>query len=344
MTVSRRTFVTAGVGVGAAGIAAARLASGTGGRDRAGRGPQTRTVRYQGSVGQVTPLELADALGLLGDVRLDFIGTSISGPQDIQATVTGDTDIGGAFNGAIVRLVAAGAPITSLYGYYGVDRAVWSGYYVREGSDIRTVRDLSRATIAANTLGGQAEDVLKMRLRSAGVSEDGVRQAQLVVVPPVSSEQALRTGQLDVAVLGGILRDKALERGGLRQIFNDYQVLGRFTCGCHVMRDGFIHDNPDTVRTLVSGVARAIAWSQTRPREEVIARFEKIVAGRGRQEDPAPLKFWAGYGIAGRGGRIAREELRVWRDRLIDGGIIDGRDAPLSRLYTNRFNPYPGAA
>ncbi|MEE3920275.1 hypothetical protein V2I01_25030 [Micromonospora sp. BRA006-A] len=73
------------------------------GADAAG-GPQTKELRYQGSVGQVTLPELAADLGYLGDVRLNWIGNVTGGPADIQATATGQSDFGGAFNGAIVKL------------------------------------------------------------------------------------------------------------------------------------------------------------------------------------------------------------------------------------------------
>ena len=58
-------------------------------------------------------------LGYLGDVKLKWIGNTISGPQDIQAATTGDTDFGGAFNGAIVKLKVSKAPITAVVSYYG---------------------------------------------------------------------------------------------------------------------------------------------------------------------------------------------------------------------------------
>lgn len=333
--ISRRRFAGSLAALGAtAGLGATAAC---GGPARAASGGQSKVIRYQGSVGTVLPLELAASLGYLGDLRLDWIGNSISGPQDIQATVTGDTDIGGAFNGAIIRLIAAGAPITSLYGYYGIDSTIWSGFYVREKSDIRSVTDLPGRTIGANTIGGQTEDVLKLKLKQAGLDEDA---AQLVVVPPVSAESSLRSGQLDVAVLGGPLRDLALSRGGIRPVFTDYGLLGTFTCGCDVMRDKFIRDNPDTVRTVVAGTARAVAWSQTQPRARVVEQFARIIKARKRQEDDSQLKFWHGYGIAERGAVIAEREFTVWLDRLVDTGIVGRHQLSVSQLYTNRFNPY----
>ncbi|MGY4335029.1 ABC-type nitrate/sulfonate/bicarbonate transport system substrate-binding protein [Bradyrhizobium sp. LB7.2] len=45
-------------------------------------------IRYQGSTGQVTFIELADDLGYLAPLKLKWIGNTISGPQDIQTVVT----------------------------------------------------------------------------------------------------------------------------------------------------------------------------------------------------------------------------------------------------------------
>ena len=71
------------------------------------------------------------------DVKLEWVGNTISGPQDIQSAATGQTDFGGAFNGAIVKLVAAGAPIKAVIGYYGADDDAFNGYYVLEDSPIK---------------------------------------------------------------------------------------------------------------------------------------------------------------------------------------------------------------
>lgn len=61
---------------------------------------QTKTLRYQGWAGSVILPELAEDLGFLEDVKLKWVGNTISGPQDIQSAATGQVDLGGAFNGA----------------------------------------------------------------------------------------------------------------------------------------------------------------------------------------------------------------------------------------------------
>jgi ABC-type nitrate/sulfonate/bicarbonate transport system substrate-binding protein len=302
-------------------------------------GRQVSTLRYQGSVGAVTLPELAADLGYLGNVKLKWIGNTISGPQDIQAATTGDTDFGGAFNGAVIKLAAQHAPVKAVIGYYGVDEQTFGGYYVRDDSPVKTARDLIGKKVGMNTLGAHYEAVLRTYLTRNGLSQDDVKQVTEVVVPPVNAEQALRAGQLDVAVLSGPLRDKAVARGGIHPLFTDVGLLGKFTAGSYVFRTDFIKKNPDTVRTFVTGVAKAIEWARTQPRAAVIAEFEKIIKGRGRNEDDSQLRYWKSTGVAGTGGVIADQEYQTWIDWLRGGGEL--KQAPkLADLFTNEFNPY----
>jgi ABC-type nitrate/sulfonate/bicarbonate transport system substrate-binding protein len=70
----------------------------------------------------VTLPELAEDLGYLGNVKLKWVGNTISGPASIQSAATGATDFGGAFAGAVVKLIEAGAPVTAVINYYGRTR------------------------------------------------------------------------------------------------------------------------------------------------------------------------------------------------------------------------------
>ncbi|MFF9869478.1 ABC transporter substrate-binding protein [Streptomyces sp. NPDC013953] len=324
--------------LGLVGLSAVAVGCGT----AAGGGPSgkggTRTLRYQGWTGQVTVPELAEDLGYLQDVKLEWVGNTISGPQDIQSAATGQTDFGGAFNGAVVKLAANGAPIKSVISYYGSDEDAYSGYYVRADSPIRTARDLIGRKVGMNTLGAHSEAMLDIYLQRGGLSAADADKVEPLVVPPVNTEQSLRQKQIDVAVLSGVLRDKALAGGGLRQLFTDHQLLGSFSAGTYVMTERFIKQNPDTVRTFVTGVGRALDWSRTTPRAEVVARMTRIVKKRGRNEDTGTLRYWKSYGVAEPGGRITGKELQLWIDWLADRGDIDRGRVRLDALYTNDFN------
>jgi len=320
-------------------VVALAALSGCGSASSAAGGKEATELRYQGSVGAVTLPELAEDLGYLGDVKLKWIGNTISGPQDIQAATTGDVDFGGAFNGAIVKLAASKAPIKAVIGYYGADKDSYIGYYVLNNSPIKTARDLIGKKIGVNTLGAHSEAVTKTYLTRAGLTTDEIKQVELVVVPPVNTEQALRQGQIDVASLGGTLRDKALDRGGIRPLYTDFGLLGPFTAGSYIFRDDFIKKNPDTVRAFVTGVAKAIEWARTQPRDVVIARFTDILAKRARNEDNSQLKYWKSYGVNGKGGVIEEREFSTWIDWLNGAGELNGKDVKATDIYTNEFNP-----
>ncbi|MGW5420513.1 ABC transporter substrate-binding protein [Streptomyces sp. NPDC003943] len=309
-------------------------AAGSGGSAKGG----TRTLRYQGWTRQVTPAELAEDLGYLEDVKLEWVGNTISGPQDIQSAATGQTDFGGAFNGAVVKLAASGAPIKAVISYYGSDKDAYSGYYVLAGSPIRSARDLIGKKVGMNTLGAHSEAMLDIYLQRGGLSAADADKVEPLVVPPVNTEQSLRQKQIDVAVLGGVLRDKALADGGLRPLFTDHQLLGSFSAGTYVMTERFIKQNPDTVRTFVTGVGRALDWSRATPRHEVVARMTEIVGKRRRNEDAGALRYWRSYGVAEPGGRITDKELQLWIDWLAQRGDVDRGRVHLETLYTNDFN------
>ncbi len=322
------SFVALGIALtGCSGTAAASSNSGS---------EEVTVLRYQGSANQVSLPELADDLGFLGDIELDWVGSTISGPQDIQSAATGQTDFGGAFAGAVVKLIEAGAPVTAVINYYGEDEQTFNGFYVLDGSPIQDAHDLIGKKIGVNTLGAHAEAVLDTWLADEGLSEEEITQVQLVVVPPNDTEEALRRGQIDVGVLGGILQDRAIATGGVRSILSDYDLFGAFAGGQYVFRDDFIEANPTTVRTFTTGVAKAIDWLHNTPRDEVIARYTTIIEGRDRDETTDNLQYWKSPGVPGVG-QISDEDFTRWADWLKSSGIVTGELKP-EDYYTNKFN------
>lgn len=333
---TRRQFLTL-LGLSAVAVSCGTAASGA----SAGKGG-TKTLKYQGWAGQVTLPELAEDLGYLEDVKLEWVGNTISGPQDIQSAATGQVDFGGAFNGAVVKLAANNAPIKAVISYYGSDKDAYSGYYVLEDSPIRSARDLIGKRVGMNTLGAHAEAMLDIHLQREGLSPSDIDKVEPLVVPPVNTEQSLRQKQIDVAVLSGVLRDKALATGGIRPLFTDYELLGAFSAGTYVMTERFIEQNPETVRTFVTAVGKAIEWSRSTPHEEVIARMTDIVKRRERNEDTESLKYWRSFGVGEKAGRITDKEFKLWIDWLSERGDIDKGRVTLADLYTNEFNDATG--
>ncbi|MFC4776830.1 ABC transporter substrate-binding protein [Paenibacillus sp. GCM10023252] len=328
-------------GKGASGAAEKEDGSGTAAAAApAGGEPEVLELKYQGWTGSVTIAELAENLGYLAPIKLKWIGNTISGPQDIQAAATGDVDFGGAFNGAVVKLVASNAPITPVVSYYGTNDKRWNGFFVLEDSPIKTAKDLIGKKVGMNTLGAHGEIVLKNWLQKEGLTKNEIKDVTLVALPPVNLEQSLRGGQIDVAVIGDIVKDKALERGGIRSLASDYDLFGAFNAGTYVIRKEFIKENPNTTRKFVEGVAKAIEWLKETPVEESRALFEKIINERGRKEDASAVKYFKSSGVAGKGGLISDQDFQIWIDWLENEGQLEKGKLKPSEFYTNEFNPF----
>ncbi len=306
-------------------------------------GGESLVIRYEGSPGNVTIPELAEDLGYLAPVRLEYVGNNMTGgPHSIQAVLTGDLDVGGSFNGAIVKLVAAGAPLSSVISSYGTDEKSFQGFYSLEGRSIESARDFIGKKVSINTLGAHAEFALREYLARGGLSVAEAAQVTMVVLPAANGELALRGGQVDVACLGTIYRDKALERGGLQLVFSDYELFGALNAGSTVMSRRFIAQNPSTVRKYVEGVGRAIEWARATPRTEVVARLASIIRKRGRNEDTSIVQYWTSTTIPTPRGVLRDEDFRIWIDWLVRDGQITARQVKPSDIYTNQFQPEEG--
>lgn len=301
---------------------------------------QVQVLRYQGYTGAVSFPELAEDLGYLAPIKLQYVGNVLGGPPDIQTVVTHDVDFGAAFTGAIIKLRAAGLPIKSVITSYGTDNATYFGHFVTEDSPIKTARDLIGKKIGVNTLGAHSDFIIREYLARNGLMPQEIEQVELVVIPPVNAEQALRNHQLDAVALNGVLKDLAIQRGGLRSLFTDLELFGPFNAGSYVFTEDFIAQNPDTVAKFVEATAKAIEWARDTPKEEVIARYKKIIASRGRNENDQAINFWKSPGVASKGGLILPSDFQIWLDWLVKNGQLKPGQLTLTDLYDNRFNPF----
>lgn len=297
-------------------------------------------LRYQSIPGLVTLPELAEDLGYLAPLKLKYVGSVQGGPQDLQALATGDVDVASAFNGAILKVVAANVDIESVIGSYGSDHQAWVGYFVADNSSIKTARDFIGKKVAVNALGAHYEFALKDYLARNGLTPAEIQKVELVVLPPANSEQALRAGLVDVASLSFIFRDKAVARGGLRQVFADTDMYGDFTAGSYAVTKKFAKEHPEEVRQFVSGTARAIEWARNTPRDQVIARFTDIIHKRKRNETTDLLQYWRSFAVAEKGGVLTPQQFQPWIDQMVKSGQLKPNQIDPNSFIDNQFNPY----
>ena len=297
-------------------------------------------LRYQRWASRVIYPELAADLGYLAPITPKWVGNTISGPQDIQAAVTGDTDFGGAFNSAIERLVAAGAPIKAVIGNSGTDKDTWPGLYVLSSGAVKGPRDLIGKKIAVNTLGAHDKFMIDVFLQRYGLTPAEIKQVTLVPMPPASAEHVLRLKQVDAAIPSDVFRDKAMATGGLDLLLTDYELFGALTTGSYVLTTRFIAENPNTTRSL------------SRPLPAPL---------NGREPNRAPR---SSHAFRTSSKNVAVTKMSVSRPignrRVLPGAAACSRTAPSAStstgfaktvmppsaelepraLYTNEFNPY----
>jgi len=195
--------------------------------------------------------------------------------------------------------------------------------------------------IAVNTLGAHAEFMIREYLRRGGLSKEESKQVTMVVTPAVNAEQTLRQGMVDVAALSGVMRDRAVQHGGIRPLFSDRGLFGHFTLSTTVVRKRFAAEQPQVVGKLVESTARAIEWARAAPQAEVRQRMADIFVKRKRGEDPALTQHWHSVGIDARGGVLSDADMKLWIDWLEREGDLDGTKlGPLQALYTNQYNPF----
>lgn len=302
--------------------------------------PEVTELRHQGWSGLVLFPELAEDLGYLGPIKLKWVGNTISGPQDIQSVVTGDTDFGGAFNGSIAKLIVARAAIKAVIAYYGSDKDTYTGLYVQQDSPIQGPKDLLGKKIGVNTLAAYQEYVITDYLLRNGFSKDDVKKVTLVPAPPVNLAQLLRQGQIEATFLQDVVREKSVSQGGLREITSDVKEYGPLSLASYVLTNKFIEKNPRATKLFVEATARAIEWARTTPRDQVKARLKSIVEKRKRNEDPTIVDFWKSPQVAGKGGLISDKEFATYIDWYVQTGQLKKDQIKPSDVYTNAFNPY----
>lgn len=322
-------------------VVLAGSAAGCGGdADAAGNGT---TIRYQTSPGLMNLAEMADALGYIDGIHLENEGVVQGGPQALQAQATGQVDLAGAFMGAVANVIANGTPIKGVLAYYGSDKNVYGALLTKDGSPLTKPQDLIGKKVAVNTLGAQFEAVLDTWFTQAGMTQDQIKQVTLVPLPSIDIEAALRNGQVDAGFLNGSLLVNALKTPGLSVLMKDTSLLGSFNGGSYEMTDAYLQDHPDTAKTFVAGMAKALHWVQTHSTQQTLDVYTKYLDDHGQSDDAKALATWGGTGVATKGGVLRSTDYSNWTDWLQAQGLIKS-DLDVSTLYTNQYNPYAGSA
>ena len=290
--------------------------------------------RYLASQGGLSAHELAAELGYFDGtgITIENVGYATGGPASLIALASGDVEIGSAATSAVLNSIIGGNDFVAAYPSNGINDEVQSIFYVLEDSPIRDIKDLEGKTIAVNTLGAHLDYTIREGLHSVGLPSDAANQ---IVVPGPQLEQVLRSGQVDVSGFGywqTTFEGAAKQKGGLRAIFDDTDVLGEIAGGFIVLRRDFIEKHPEAAKVFVEQSTRALDYAREHP-EETRAILAKALAERG--ENPDIAQYFRGYGVRP-GGKAVERDLQFWIDVLVrEGKLKEGQLSAKDILYSS---------
>jgi ABC-type nitrate/sulfonate/bicarbonate transport system substrate-binding protein len=289
--------------------------------------------RYLASQGGLSAHEFAAELGYFDGtgITIENVGYATGGPASLIALASGDIEIGSAATSAVLNSIIGGNDFVAAYPSNGINDEVQSIFYVLEDSPIRDIKDIAGKTVAVNTLGAHLDYTIREALHSVGLPTDAANQ---IVVPGPQLEQVLRSGQVDVSAFGywqTTFEGAAKQKGGLRAIFDDTDVLGEIAGGFIVLRPDFIEKHPEAAKVFVEQSERALDYARENP-EETRAILAKALAERG--ENPDIAQFFRGYGVRP-GGKAVERDLQFWIDVLVrEGKLKEGQLSANEILYS----------
>jgi ABC-type nitrate/sulfonate/bicarbonate transport system substrate-binding protein len=132
---------------------------------------------------------------------------------------------------------------------------------VKEDSPIRTIADVKGRSVGINVFGSGLYGPMALLFKRHGI--DPEKDIKLVETGFPASEDAIRTGRVDVGVLNQPFAARAEAKGGLRKLFSISDQLQNVVHIMEVCRKDFVDKNPDLarryVRDLTAGLAKALA-------------------------------------------------------------------------------------
>jgi ABC-type nitrate/sulfonate/bicarbonate transport system substrate-binding protein len=131
---------------------------------------------------------------------------------------------------------------------------------VKDDSPIKTIADLKGKTMSINTLGSGIYGPMAILLKQNGVDPD--KDIKLVEIGFSLSEDALRSGRVDSAVMNQPFAARAEAKGGVRKLFSLSEQQKNIVHILEACRAEFVDRNPDVakayVRDITLGMKKAL--------------------------------------------------------------------------------------
>lgn len=245
----------------------------------------------------------------------------------------GQIDVIDANPSAIINLLISGAKIhavalSALSTDSDNETTGQMHWMVKQNSTFGTVQDLVKNGNKPKI--GVAVPGFCMKLEESGwyrANNITMGSFEYVTIPDPQLEEALRHGQIDVAIMPESFYTVVEQHGGLRSIstsIDPYAAIAEMTF--LVFTDDYVRKSPDGVREFVKAFRQAEIWSNEHPDESC-----NITAAKLAITDVPAHRF-------SDTGRITDDMIQPWIDAMVTDGTIAKDQFVPSDLYTTEFD------
>jgi ABC-type nitrate/sulfonate/bicarbonate transport system substrate-binding protein len=300
--------------------------------DSSGTGPNAGKTKIR-LPNTITELAMvADGKGYFAEqnIVIEWTGTQAHGPAAIVSMVAGQNDACASINTAMIDAINNGAEMTIVCasGPNAKHEPTITWLVLEGNTDVNSPRDFAGKKITGNSSTISWYPVVEY-FRKNNLDIDKV---EFVSLPAPQQEQALRQSEVAAVASSTIFTHQILANGGVKALFNDYDVLGIEHIGGWAFNNSFIDAHPDAVRGFIAALSKAVSWikeSEANTKEAI-----DIVYAKGGNS------IWLRWGEGDEKLLLTDHDIQAWIDILtIYGNIKEGQFVPFD-IYTNKFNPY----
>jgi ABC-type nitrate/sulfonate/bicarbonate transport system substrate-binding protein len=200
--------------------------------------------------------------------RIDWLQFK-GGPMIINAAAAGGIELGESTWPPILRAQVKNMPvITVADGNQSIKGKSFSPVWCAlEDSNIKTVKDLKGKKLNVVALGGDYEVYLRMYLKRHGL--DPSKDVSIVEIAQPFSVTALRSKTLDVVPLTTPQYFIEKEKGGIRSLFSNTDVIPEIQVVLIFARKSFLESGNETIKVFLSDYVKAAKYCCDNPLEAI---------------------------------------------------------------------------
>lgn len=209
------------------------------------------------------PIYVADAQGFFKEEGINVKIVAFKGGTElVRGMVAGSVDIGvGAFSEALLG-VESGQGVKIFYG--GFNMPVFDWY---AAPSIKTLEEAKGKRFGVTTFGSSTDFLTRYALATKGINPKS--DVQIIQgggsVPRLA---AMEAGQLDVNIFASPEKFMAADRG-FNLILQQKSIAPDYPFHCFYAREDFIKNDPNAIKAVLRGYAKAVRWAKSHKDESV---------------------------------------------------------------------------